>query len=175
MLIGLVGHVQAGKTTIGNYLKDKYGFTKLAFADPLKEMLIKADLVTYEEAYVNKTPRSRELLQKIGTGIFRNQIDKDYWVEAAKHMLECNFQIMRELTNNIVFDDIRFPDEAGLIKDYNGVIIKVVRENHFDSITSSNHESEKAVDTILYDYLITAESGEIEVLKLQMDRIMRKF
>lgn len=175
MLIGLVGKAQAGKTTIGNYLKDKYGFVKLAFADPLKEMLIKADLITYEEAYVNKTPRSRELLQKIGTGIFRNQISKDYWVEAAKDILECNFQIMGELTKNIVFDDIRFPDEAELIKRYNGVIVKVVRENHYDNITNSDHESEKLVGSILYDFLITAKSGEIDSLKTQMDRIIRKF
>jgi hypothetical protein len=171
MLIGLVGQAQAGKTTLGDYLKDKYGFTKFAFADPLKQMLINADLITYEEAYINKTIRSRELLQKIGTGIFRNQIDKDFWVKEAEKTLKKSMILMVE-KENVVIDDIRFPDESELIKKYNGIIVKVVRENHSDNITNSDHESEKYVDIIPYKYLITAKSGEIGLLQFQMDIVM---
>jgi hypothetical protein len=37
-VVGITGFKRHGKDTTGDYLCEKYGFTKLAFADPLKEI-----------------------------------------------------------------------------------------------------------------------------------------
>ena len=169
MVIGLIGKAQSGKTTVGNHLINKYNFTKFSFADPLKEMLINAGLITYNEAYVEKTPRSRELLQKIGTNIFREQVEYDYWIKAAQKRIRILFE---DGFNNIVIDDIRFPNEADLVKGYNGFLIKMEREDFIDTTAGTIHPSESLVDSIKSDYVIRAKSGEIDKILKGVDIIM---
>lgn len=77
-IIGLTGHAGAGKSTLAEYLCTKYGFSRLAFADALKGMLITAGMCTHDECYHEKTERSRWLLQKIGTEIFRKQVHPEW-------------------------------------------------------------------------------------------------
>lgn len=43
LLIGITGAARSGKSTIAEHLRDKHGFTVLAMADPLKEMLFVLD------------------------------------------------------------------------------------------------------------------------------------
>lgn len=43
VLIGLSGKKRAGKDTVAAYLVEKYGFTRVAFADPLREVALKVD------------------------------------------------------------------------------------------------------------------------------------
>ena len=171
MLIGFTGAAQAGKTTIGNYLVKKYKFTKFAFADPLKAMLINAGLITYEEAYKTKTKNSRMLMQKIGTEIFRNQVDKNYWVKEAEKQLK---QYRNEFIDNITIDDVRFPDEADFIVNSRGFLIKVVRTSFEDGMTDASHESERYVCTLPYCFTLEAKSGNIESLYKQMDYFLER-
>ena len=39
MLVGICGKAGAGKDTVGDYLIDKYGFKKIALADPIKRLV----------------------------------------------------------------------------------------------------------------------------------------
>src|SRR5690606_14272906 len=43
VLIGLSGKKRAGKDTVAAYLVEKYGFSRVAFADPLREVALKVD------------------------------------------------------------------------------------------------------------------------------------
>lgn len=61
-----------GKDTFADYLVLKYGFTKIAFADPIYEIARK---------YFNMTYKNRDLLQKIGQK-FR-EIKPSIWVDYA--------------------------------------------------------------------------------------------
>ncbi len=136
MIIGFAGKMRAGKTTAANYLVDKYGFKKFAFADILKEMMFNAGVCTYDELYVNKTQQSRQLMQKIGTGIIRNQIYKDFFVDIMAKKI-------RQEVDNICIDDLRFQNEIDLIIHFKGLIVKITRpEIQLDSILSA-HESEQ--------------------------------
>ena len=166
MLIGLVGKAGAGKTTIADYLIKKYGFKRYSFATPLKEMLIKAGMCSYEEVYVQKTKKSRWLLQKVGTDIFRNQVDPDFWVKKMIPVLQ-NALASGE---KVVIDDIRFPNEVQLIKNLQGFIVKVERTDYIDQ-AAGNHESETTLDLvpIKFDHVIRAGSGEIDSLYQQIE------
>ena len=170
-LIGLVGRAGAGKTFIANYLVEKYGFKRLSFADQLKHMLISAGMITHEEAYVEKTEHSRWLLQKIGTDIFRKQVDDLFWVKrmsvAVKRFLDAG--------TRVVIDDIRFPNEAALVRAYpkDRCMVSVQRSDHVDATAGTEHDSEALVETIDCDKIFLAGSGETDKLLWLTDVMMK--
>lgn len=167
-IIGLSGKAGAGKSTIGKHLIEHHGYTRMAFGDPLKAMLISAGLCTWKECYVEKTERSRELLQKVGTDIFRKQVHPDFWVQQVAMRV-----VGMDPDSRIVFDDLRFPNEARWIRSFPGsVIVKIERIGHVDAAAGTTHESESLVDTIPADHVIRAESGEIDKLLLCIEEII---
>uniref|UniRef100_A0A6H1ZA50 Putative ATPase domain containing protein n=1 Tax=viral metagenome TaxID=1070528 RepID=A0A6H1ZA50_9ZZZZ len=172
MVIGLVGKAGSGKTTIAKYLLDEYGFARFAFADPLKHMLIQAGLITNHEAYVHKTETSRMLMQKIGTDLIRKQIDSRYWLKRAYPIIH----YLVGLHRNVVIDDIRFPNEAEMIRNvFHGPIVLVNREE-FDgySNTDYSHASEQIHPAMFkINYTISAKSGDIEKLYSEIDYILQ--
>ena len=169
-LIGLAGLAGAGKTTIAAHLIEKYGFGRTAFADPLKSMLINAGLCTWDECYSGKTQRSRELLQKIGTDIFRKQVDPLFWVNKTEDEI-C--RIWGDDKKKVVVDDIRFPEEAQRIRDLGGILIMVKRGDYVDPTAGSTHESERLVQLIECDHVFMANSGETDKLLWCMDELMK--
>lgn len=51
MIIGLCGYARAGKDSVARVLVEEYGFVKLAFADPLREMAQAIDpIISLEDA-----------------------------------------------------------------------------------------------------------------------------
>ena len=41
MIIGLTGYARSGKDTVASILVEDYGFTRVAFADPIRDLLLK--------------------------------------------------------------------------------------------------------------------------------------
>lgn len=165
LIIGVTGKKFNGKDTLGNYLS-KYGYKKMAFADPLKEVLRNIFHFDNEQlygedkerldAYWNVSPRST--MQFIGTDLFRHQIKKilpnikyNIWTEVMKRKI---FELWKiNPKQKIVLTDLRFPDEIKLIKELNGIIIRVKRnidksDNEFVVV----HESETYIDIFEVDY-----------------------
>lgn len=172
-IIGLVGKAGAGKTTIAKHLEQHHGFKRMAFADPLKQMLIKAGMCTHDECYVQKTEMSRWLLQKIGTDIFRMQVNPRFWIDLA---IEEACRIMDSIGDDavkIVFDDVRFTEEAeAILSDLGGILVKVERMGHVDATAGTEHASESQVDKIRYNRIIRAESGDTQKLILCIEEIL---
>ena len=168
ILIGLVGKAGAGKTTVAQRWIELYGFERMALADPLKEMLINAGMCTWEECYNKKTKMSRWLMQKVGTEIFRKQVDEDYWVKTMRERLQKKL----DSPARIVIDDVRMPNEAELIREFGGVLIRVVRAGYQDE-HAGTHETEVLLDSIEVDHEIHAASGDIQGLILQADAFAR--
>ena len=54
--IAIIGKICSGKSFLANYLEDKYKFTKLSFADPLKKIA---------KEYYGMVNKDRELLQEL--------------------------------------------------------------------------------------------------------------
>ncbi len=169
-IVGLVGRAQSGKTTIGKHLVKCFGFKRMSFADALKDMIINAGLCTHDEVYVQKTPESRRMLQIIGTEIFRKQVHPDFWVQKVAPALRQAHQD----NQSVVFDDIRFPNEAKLIRSYlgEGILVKVEREDFTDATAGKTHESESLVDSIETHHIIRARSGEVDKLFERIEQII---
>ena len=154
MIIGLSGYGGAGKDTVAKYLVENYGYERRAFADPIKDALVKlnpyitpnvrvSDIV---EAYgwdVAKKgyPEARRLLQVLGTEVGREMFGEDFWVILSMT------DILPE--DKIVFSDVRFESEAREILKLGGILVRVDRPT-VGPVNS--HESEVALDKWDFDW-----------------------
>lgn len=182
-LIGIIGKMGSGKTTISNYLIKTHGFVKISFADPLKKMLIDTGILSINDLFPTKTPYARKMLQTIGTDIIRNKVDQDYWVKKFKEKVIEACHMCKPVVDNIVsnvkivVDDIRFPNEFYCVtNELNGKIIKVVRDInncYKDSLESFHlHESERYVNMFSYDHLIMNNGNDLNNLYNIVDVII---
>jgi dephospho-CoA kinase len=161
-IIGITGKKNSGKDTIGNYLVEKYGYKRLAFADPLKEacrsIFSFTDAQLYHDKkeeideYWNESPR--KIFQIIGTDLLRNKFMKNIWIAALKKKIMDEFK--KNPNQKIVITDIRFENENNLIKELNGIIIRVNR--YTSNINVDLHESEQMIDNLVVDYEINNNS-----------------
>jgi dephospho-CoA kinase len=84
----------------------------------------------------------RQLLQVVGTEVFRNHVAEDYWLKAFKASLPAN--------KDIVCDDARFKNEQDLIKELGGYTIGIERPGLYNL---DNHASEK-IDLSNCDFVL---------------------
>lgn len=139
MIIGLIGFAGSGKGTIADILVSKKGYTKLAFADAVKDataaifgwprFLLEGDTEEsrvwreeQDEWWSKKTGlhvTPRNMLQLMGTEVGRGMIHPDVWIYAMERRME--------LYPNVVIADVRFPNEMKFIQEKGGFIVRVKR------------------------------------------------
>jgi hypothetical protein len=162
-VIGITGRAGAGKTTVANwFLRNHKNVIKYSFASPLKAMFY--ELVRYALPskwptkpgdYINSpdlkeqpmpfldnhTPR--RLMQTLGTEWGRNTVAEDFWLKLAQNKLERQFghtfHSLKNRTVAAVFDDVRFANEAAMLRDYKGCIVRIERPG---DNPASHHTSE---------------------------------
>ncbi len=141
MIIGICGLIGCGKGTVGDILVDDYGFTKLSFADKLKDgvatvfnwdrAMLEGDTVesrewreTQDDFWTRETGRTitpRLVLQEFGTDCMRHGFDDGIWVSLVKQ------ELVKNPNKNFVIPDVRFPNEANMIKSIHGEVWRVRR------------------------------------------------
>lgn len=170
-LIGITGKAGSGKTTAAKFLSEKR-YHVMSFATPLKLMadyiLDSFDMlpvVTKNEIIPGLDCTVRHLYQTLGTEWGRQCIHPDLWVLCAKQSIDrvTDFRKFTVLYDGIVFDDVRFNNEADFIRKQGGKIIHLVRENSIED----NHQSELGINPEGSDYIIV-NNGNIQELKLKM-------
>lgn len=177
-LVGLCGFAQSGKDTAASFLVDKFDWTRVAFADALRDVLYALNPVVpiHEGAEAAergwstldlstlvdsrgwddvKTSFSyvRELLQRLGTEAGRQIIDENLWVGMGEDKIE-------RAGGPVVVTDCRFPNEIALIRRRKGLLIWVER----DGVGAVNgHASEHSVNKADCDLVLT-NNGTIDDL-----------
>lgn len=156
------GNARSGKDYISEKLKSHLEKTnsvcKFAFADLLKQYLcilfnISLDeldkLKNTEEIFTKNNLTMRDLLQRFGTELFVNTIDKYYWTKQVAN------KILTTNSKYFIISDFRFLHELD-ISNYlpNDCIIKTVKIVNFEQIKSSSHLSEKNLDNFKFDVII---------------------
>jgi hypothetical protein len=162
-LIGLCGPKGVGKT----FFAKQQDARVLSFASPIKRMLRQilppGDwLGERKEDQLPDFPKgmtARVALQTLGTEWGRAMIDPDIWVKAAMREAEYFLQAMpiSKLStpdNKVIFDDVRFANEAVAIRQAGGKVYRVSRKDF--EVSTDNHISELGLPEELID-------GEIEV------------
>ena len=152
IVVGVTGAAGAGKGTVASML----GWQEISLADPLYDMIAKMtgcstkqlkDRQFKEQAipWLGKSPR--QLLQTLGTDWGRNIVAKDVWLKIAAHRIR--FAGWAEGRACIVVPDVRFDDEADMIRDkFGGVVWEVVRPG---ADTCVGHISEAGISRRLID------------------------
>lgn len=109
--------------------------------------------------YIYFMTTGRKLAQLIGTEFFRDYICKSTWVDIAS-------------TDNTIYCDVRFNEEANFIRNNGGVLIKVVNEkNTRNRPAGEQHESEMLIDTIKCDYTILNSGTSMAQLQSECIRV----
>jgi len=168
MIIGVHGKARSGKDQFGEYLieclKERHqrNFEHTAFAKQLKMMCkehfeLSDDQLWERGKNIRETPDERffkssvtvnnkeykefwtprEIMQHLG-GFYR-RIDYDFWVKTLDRYLK------KTGLKDVIITDVRHINECEYVKDNQGVLIKVIRENA-DKIHGMQHESETALD-----------------------------
>lgn len=183
MIIGLIGGIGSGKTTLTNYIVQNYDFTEYSFAEPLKQ-IGKIFGFTQEQLYGTQEQKleihskwgisGRTFLQKIGTELFRGKLydvipemkgEDTIWIELFKTKY-------KQEPKNYIVSDIRFLDEALAIKKLGGILIRLKRTNLEDG-NEYNHTSEQQINKIQYDYFIDNDNLSIEESRRCFDSIYK--
>jgi hypothetical protein len=178
MIIGLSGYAQVGKDTVANYLVENYGFTKVSFADPIREALYKLDPnirvaemvgVSLSNAVDNLgweevkrlSSDARELLQRLGTEVGREMFGNDFWV---------NQGLLRAKEHgNVVFADTRYKNEADAITANAGQVWRITKPGQGPV---NGHTSEIDLDDYRFDWHIPNYTGFNDLYNL-IDQIMQ--
>lgn len=162
MVIGLSGYAQSGKDTLARFLVEEHGFTRLAFADILRDVLFALNpmvehtsgtwsvqalvkSIGWDAAKTGSPEGSdftvRAYLQRLGTEAGRRILGEDVWVNAVMDKVQEG--------RRYVFTDMRFPNEYEAIKLFGGTTVRLTREGQDPT---NAHVSETALDTHQFDY-----------------------
>lgn len=170
MIIGLSGYAQSGKDEVAKILIEEFGFERVAFADAIRNLLYEmnpnhhdtllqqaVDRLGWDE--VKKDPIVRRMLQNLGVGA-RKLFGEKFWIKEALR------GIPKE--GNFVFTDVRFINEADIIKSNDGKVWRVRREG---VKAVNDHISEHELDDYKFDQILKNEGSLDDLRELVRKRI----
>ena len=173
-LIGLAGKAGAGKDSVADYLWEKEGAIKIAFADALRAAgasifgldprnFLDRDLKEAEVEYWGMSPR--RMLQLLGTEATKPVFGDDIWLK--RWFL--SYSAVQD-TDHVVVPDVRFDVEAEAIRHLGGTIIHIVRPGVGLDGDSATHVSEAGIEFRFGDMHLS-NSGSVEELHHKVDRL----
>jgi hypothetical protein len=156
--IALIGKARSGKDTAANFLVREHAYTRVAFADPLKEMALSIDplVTTSPTVYVrlrsliraagweyakDHYPEVRRLLQRIGQT--QREHDPDYWVSVARRKLSA----AESWNLPVVVTDVRYANEADMLRSRGFRLVRLARSG----TAVGTHRSETELDSFAAD------------------------
>jgi len=204
MIVGITGFIGSGKDTVAKMLVEK-GAVQDSFAAPLKDLcasvfgwprdMLQGD--TVESRDFRETPdmywtrklgidqfTPRLALQLLGTEIMRTHFNQDIWLDSLEYRIRKNEQ----QDTMVVVSDCRFKNELDLIKELNGIVVHVIRDElpeWYETAVHANKGSVPAKHTmetrfakvhasewkwVGYDFdFVIKNSGTLEDLQTEVD------
>lgn len=174
--IAIAGKFRSGKTTLEDYIVNKYHYVPFAFGDELKN--------SFHEKYpsVPKNPKPRRGYQ-LHSDIMKYVYGEDIWIDTCIGNIRKHREVAesynitgKEIGFTPLITDVRFPNEVTRCSDLGFVIIRVncpdeirlERANKAGdqfNLEDMNHNSESQVDSLNVDYDIDNSDTEYELYK----------
>lgn len=165
VLVGLAGVAGSGKDVAGEHLQRYHGFTRYAFANPIRDMLHALmqhsgiDMRAWsEERSLKEQPipgieqSYRRLAQTLGTEWGRT-LDATLWLRIAGLRLGLPHQ---PRSPRMVITDVRMPNEAAWIQAMGGQVWRIDRPT---AAPVAKHSSEQLIGEIRADAAIDNSSS----------------
>lgn len=179
ILLGLTARAGSGKDTAADYLCQRYGFVRAAFAEAPRNML--EALLAHagvDHAWLFEPGRKeqpmpvlgtsyRRAMQTLGTEWGRGLLDDDVWVRVLDAHLGLSAQ--QPVHDRIVITDVRFPNEAAWLRQQGGHLLRLVREQ---AAPVHDHVSEQHTDTLEADSSLVNNSPTVAGLHTLLDGMM---
>lgn len=184
--IAFIGKARSGKDTAGDRLTQRWMYTRLAFADPLKEAALRINAYVHDdygpygrlstvvkyngwERAKDRFPEVRRLLQETGEAM--RALDPDFWIRQLVRKVEA----ANEWNLPVVVTDCRYRNEADTLRDLGFHLVRIVRPNseHAMSPETARHPSETELDDYpVSDTLIN--DGTVADLHVKLDDLVRR-
>jgi len=178
--ITLYGRKRVGKNTVANAIRQyvdqhkmSWKIKEISFAKPLRQILgILYDIpdeflyddsskdrvvdVTWEEINIDngKSGRMtyRELLQAMGTDLFREQWSNNIWALIP-------FRKQYPENSLILITDARFENELRMSKKHGGINIHIIRPGKTKAQTDTHASENQEIPEKLFDFTIIGKEG----------------
>ena len=136
--------------TLPEYIREKYG-TEPGISDtpnPVRIMLPRTGFMTV-----------REVLQIMGTDIFREMFENDIWANSPFRRNWSEYDV-------VIITDCRFPNEKSVTEAKGGTVIRIER----DTGLHDTHASETSLDSaeFKYHYINNGSLAELEEFLVQV-------
>ena len=162
ILIGIAGPAQSGKSTLAGEFRRIVEFrggryAEHPFAGPLKRMLqaIGVDVSDLSKnapvPFLDGRITPRVMMQTLGTEWGRS-LFPDLWLRVWEHEIDTN-------AHTVVVPDVRFDNEADLIRSLGGVIAHVVRKPTAEMLAVPDHASEAGITRVKGDIIFRNDRG----------------
>jgi hypothetical protein len=198
-VLALTGGARTGKDTVGNYLVEKYGYTRIAFADPIKQCVLALnpevriehfdhpDVVQYATYAVYPYMRVADIVQQFGWEIAKEvkevrimlqrmgtEVGRDIITPALDLESSLWIEIAEKKVDTILFNGpVVITDER--FDDEAGFVWnyeegKNIRLTNPNAPAVASHSSENGVDSGLIDIELVND-GTLEDLYKKVDDI----
>lgn len=137
-VVGLTGYARSGKDTVGQHLVKTCGFTRVSFADAVRDAVYTLNPIMYQEdreefvrvqdivdeggweATKVVHDEGRRLLQVMGTEVGRMLFGENVWVDIADRKIQA-------IDGPVVITDVRFDNEAEYVRANGGEVWWIYR------------------------------------------------
>lgn len=170
MIIGISGHMNAGKSTVAKYLVENYGLREDSFAHSLRLVKCAITSIPIEETYSVEDKNKvipilgitrGQFLQDVGLH-FRNYRE-NIWVESLELRWIANGK------DRLVVSDVRFTNEVNFVETNHGVVLRLERPFVDNGDTrNKTHASETSLDNYPFDNIIHND-GTLDELFAKVD------
>jgi len=181
-LLGIAGKKKSGKDLAAKYIQDilrKKDPSRLTgavgFADGVKSVAAEAlsinRMTFFEDKNKEKLFRigkdteltGREILQRVGTELFRVGMCDDFWVHRLMKVIKGQPDFFMVIT------DVRFPNEVEAVEGAGGVVIRLLRNTGL----KDEHESETALDDWEFSHFISNNESK-EYLYMHLETLIKE-
>lgn len=158
MILGLSGYARSGKDTAASVLVDEFGFTRIAFADKLREVLLAinpkvAEEIVEDDIFSEEREDPIKTVKSVYTARVSDVIEYHGWdgyketvyndeirgllqrlgTEAGRNILGPNIWVDTALRSlepdgKYVVTDMRFPNEFAAVKERGGTTWRINRQ-----------------------------------------------